>query len=145
MGGPDLGHPLCCPHVPDGLEVRGRHYWLPAPPWPLHLLQVCIRIPKTRIGIIVIYPWKPDANWGSSADALTFINAMKSTQELTDAPDHIKNYRPKVLVLTGGSGHTSCTFNDNCVRQSRSQTFSGRLCQHHHQEDVAAGVWARPD
>ena len=44
---------------------------------------------------------KPDANWGSSADALTFINAMKSTQELTDAPDHIKNYRPKVLVMTG--------------------------------------------
>ena len=44
---------------------------------------------------------KPDANWGSSADALTFINAMKSTQELTDNPDHIKNYRPKILALTG--------------------------------------------
>ena len=29
---------------------------------------------------------------------------MKSTQELTDNPDHIKNYRPKVLVLTG-QGH----------------------------------------
>ena len=49
VGGPDLRHPLCCPHVPDGLEVRGRHHWLPAPSWPLHILQVCIRIPKTRI------------------------------------------------------------------------------------------------
>ena len=26
---------------------------------------------------------------------------MQKTQELTDNPDHIKNYRPKVLVLTG--------------------------------------------
>ena len=48
-----------------------------------------------------IYYRKPDANWGSSADALTFVNAMKNTQELTDNPDHIKNYRPKVLLLTG--------------------------------------------
>ena len=54
--------------------------------------------------VSVLYPLicrKPDANWGSSADALTFINAMRSTQELTDNPDHIKNYRPKILVLTG--------------------------------------------
>ena len=51
--------------------------------------------------ITILYSRKPDANWGSSADALTFISAMKSTQELTDGPDHIKNYRPKVLVLTG--------------------------------------------
>ena len=44
---------------------------------------------------------KPDANWGSSADAQTFVTAMQKTQELTDNPDHIKNYRPKVLVLSG--------------------------------------------
>jgi len=52
-----------------------------------------------------IYYRKPDANWGSSADALTFVNAMRNTQELTDNPDHIKNYRPKVLVLTGNPAH----------------------------------------
>ena len=48
---------------------------------------------------------KPEANWGSSADAQTFITAMKSTQDLTDSPDHIKTYRPKILVLTGSPAH----------------------------------------
>ena len=52
-----------------------------------------------------IYYAKPDANWGSSADALTFNNALKSTQEITDNPEHIKNYRPKLLVLTGNPAH----------------------------------------
>jgi len=52
-----------------------------------------------------IYYRKPDANWGSAADAQTFVTAMKSTQELTNNPDHIKNYRPKVLVLTGNPAH----------------------------------------
>ena len=42
---------------------------------------------------------KPDANWGSSADAQTFVTAMQKTQELTNNPEHIKNYRPKVLML----------------------------------------------
>ena len=42
---------------------------------------------------------KPDANWGSSADAQTFVTAMQKTQELTNNPEHIKNYRPKVLIL----------------------------------------------
>jgi len=52
-----------------------------------------------------IYLRKPEANWGSSADAQTFITAMKSTQDLTDSPDHIKTYRPKILVLTGSPAH----------------------------------------
>ena len=30
---------------------------------------------------------------------------MKSTQSLTDNPDHIKTYRPKLLVLTGSPAH----------------------------------------
>ena len=42
---------------------------------------------------------KPDANWGSSADAQTFVTAMQKTQELTNNPEHIKNYRPKVLLM----------------------------------------------
>jgi len=52
-----------------------------------------------------IYYANPEANWGSSADAQTFMTAMKSTQELTDSPDHVKTYRPKLLVLTGNPAH----------------------------------------
>jgi len=52
-----------------------------------------------------VYYANPEANWGSSADAQTFLTAMNSTQQLTDNPDHVKTYRPKVLVLTGNPAH----------------------------------------
>jgi len=52
-----------------------------------------------------IYYRKPEANWGSSTQAQTFVNALKGVQSLTDTADHVKNYRPKVLVLTGNPAH----------------------------------------
>jgi len=48
-----------------------------------------------------IYYRKPEANWGSSAQAAVFVNALKGVQSLTDTQEHVKNYRPKVLVLSG--------------------------------------------
>jgi solute carrier family 12 sodium/potassium/chloride transporter 2 len=50
---------------------------------------------------LYIFYRKPEANWGSSAQAQVFVNALKGVQSLTDTADHVKNYRPKVLVLTG--------------------------------------------
>lgn len=50
---------------------------------------------------LFIFYRKPEANWGSSAQAQVFVNALKGVQSLTDTADHVKNYRPKVLVLTG--------------------------------------------
>ena len=46
-----------------------------------------------------------DANWGSSAQALQFVSALKNVQALNDVPDHVKNYRPKILVLSGVPAH----------------------------------------
>ena len=37
-----------------------------------------------------------EANWGSSAQAAVFVNALKGIQNLTDTQEHVKNYRPKV-------------------------------------------------
>ena len=48
---------------------------------------------------------KPEANWGSSTQAAIFVNALKSVQTLTDTPDHVKNFRPKILVLSGNPTH----------------------------------------
>ena len=33
------------------------------------------------------------------------MSALKSVQTLTDTPDHVKNFRPKVLVLSGNPTH----------------------------------------
>ncbi|KAJ8393119.1 hypothetical protein AAFF_G00068020 [Aldrovandia affinis] len=44
---------------------------------------------------------KPDVNWGSSTQAVTFINAVNNTLTLTGVDDHVKNFRPQCIVLTG--------------------------------------------
>ncbi|KAM4747698.1 solute carrier family 12 member 1 isoform 1-T1 [Rhinophrynus dorsalis] len=45
---------------------------------------------------------KPDVNWGSSTQALQFTAALNSALELNNIADHVKNFRPQCLVLTGG-------------------------------------------
>ncbi|XP_077049478.1 solute carrier family 12 member 3 [Siphateles boraxobius] len=58
------------------------------------------------IGIIifllgyVLYK-KPDVNWGSSMQASSYNMALSQCVSLNQVEDHIKNYRPQCLVLTG--------------------------------------------
>lgn len=63
----------------------------------------------TYLIIFVLYFYilyrKPEANWGSSAQAQVFVSALKGVQSLTETQEHVKNYRPKVLVLTGNPAH----------------------------------------
>ena len=40
-------------------------------------------------------------NWGSSAQAYTFVQALRYTRQLDGISDHMKNFRPHCLVLTG--------------------------------------------
>uniref|UniRef100_A0A7N9B0X6 Solute carrier family 12 member 1 n=1 Tax=Mastacembelus armatus TaxID=205130 RepID=A0A7N9B0X6_9TELE len=46
---------------------------------------------------------KPDVNWGSSTQAVTFVSAVSNTLSLSSVEDHVKNFRPQILVLTGSS------------------------------------------
>ncbi len=46
---------------------------------------------------ILIHTRNPEANWGSSAQSLTFLSALRSVQTLEKVDDHVKNYRPKVF------------------------------------------------
>ncbi|XP_078684112.1 solute carrier family 12 member 1-like isoform X3 [Branchiostoma floridae x Branchiostoma belcheri] len=48
---------------------------------------------------------KPDVNWGSSAQAQMYTDALKATLKLGSVGDHIKTYRPQLLVLTGAPHH----------------------------------------
>ena len=40
-------------------------------------------------------------NWGSSTQAQTYRAALNSIQQLVHIEEHVKNYRPQILVLTG--------------------------------------------
>ncbi|XP_065836983.1 solute carrier family 12 member 2-like isoform X2 [Oscarella lobularis] len=48
----------------------------------------------------VVYK-KPNVNWGSSSSALLYIGSLKSLFKLQETEDHVKNFRPQLLVLTG--------------------------------------------
>uniref|UniRef100_A0A914E877 Uncharacterized protein n=1 Tax=Acrobeloides nanus TaxID=290746 RepID=A0A914E877_9BILA len=44
---------------------------------------------------------KPDVNWGSSTQAHNYRNALQGVIKLDHTDEHVKNYRPQILVLTG--------------------------------------------
>ncbi|XP_012732601.2 solute carrier family 12 member 1 [Fundulus heteroclitus] len=44
---------------------------------------------------------KPDVNWGSSTQAVTFVSAVSNALSLSGVEDHVKNFRPQILALTG--------------------------------------------
>ncbi|MEE6508457.1 hypothetical protein FKM82_021241 [Ascaphus truei] len=48
----------------------------------------------------VIYK-KPDVNWGSSVQAGAYSMALTYSVSLSGVQEHVKNYRPQCLVLTG--------------------------------------------
>ncbi|KAL0271481.1 UNVERIFIED_CONTAM: hypothetical protein PYX00_008562 [Menopon gallinae] len=50
--------------------------------------------------LLVVYR-KPDVNWGSSTQAQTYKTALSSAQRLVNIGEHVKNYRPQILVLSG--------------------------------------------
>ena len=43
----------------------------------------------------------PDVNWGSSTQAQTYSSALKHVSELNRTEEHVKTYRPQLLVLSG--------------------------------------------
>lgn len=49
--------------------------------------------------LIVSYG-KPDVNWGSTTQAQTYKNALLSVLQLNNVDEHVKNYRPQILVLS---------------------------------------------
>lgn len=50
--------------------------------------------------LLVMYR-KPDVNWGSSTQEQTYKTALSAALRLQRVGDHIKNYHPQVLVLSG--------------------------------------------
>ncbi|CAG5135115.1 unnamed protein product, partial [Candidula unifasciata] len=55
------------------------------------------------VGSLFMYVrhWKPDVNWGSSTQAHVYRSVLHSALKLIRVGEHIKNFRPQVLVLSG--------------------------------------------
>lgn len=52
-----------------------------------------------------LYYDKPNVNWGSSTQAGTYKFALQMVQDLNRTEEHVKNYRPQLLVLSGKPMH----------------------------------------
>ncbi|XP_048091902.1 solute carrier family 12 member 3-like isoform X2 [Alosa alosa] len=65
--------------------------------WEAALITFCILL---FLFGYVIYK-KPEVNWGSSVQASTYNMALSYSVSLSAVEDHVKNYRPQCLVLTG--------------------------------------------
>ena len=54
-------------------------------------------------GLLWLYVFykKPEVNWGTSGQANVYRAALKDALHLLKIQDHVKNYRPQILVLTG--------------------------------------------
>lgn len=50
--------------------------------------------------VIVLYR-KPDVNWGATTQAQTYSSALRALQLMSSQEQHVKNYHPQILALTG--------------------------------------------
>ncbi|KAK6178797.1 hypothetical protein SNE40_011302 [Patella caerulea] len=57
------------------------------------------------VTILALYVYlkhrKPDVNWGSSSQAHAYKDALQTSLRLMNVEEHVKNFRPQILVLTG--------------------------------------------
>ncbi|CAH1407510.1 unnamed protein product [Nezara viridula] len=65
--------------------------------WWTALLTLCCILAL----YLIVSHRKPDVNWGSSTQAQTYKNALLSVHQLNRVDDHVKNYCPQILVLSG--------------------------------------------
>ncbi|GBM78307.1 Solute carrier family 12 member 1 [Araneus ventricosus] len=62
----------------------------------------------TDVVVIALYIYIaktcPEINWGSSFQGYSYRNALHYLNKLTRIEEHVKNYRPAILVLSGNTG-----------------------------------------
>ncbi|KAI4473223.1 hypothetical protein M0802_016247, partial [Mischocyttarus mexicanus] len=79
--------------------------------------------------LIVVYR-KPDVNWGSSTQAQTYKTALSIVYRLNSIDEHVKNYVPQILALTGHPGtRPALLFLANLITKNNSLLISGEICQ----------------
>ncbi|MED6244384.1 hypothetical protein ATANTOWER_007822 [Ataeniobius toweri] len=85
------------------------------------------------IGVVIFFLGytlykKPDVNWGSSVQASSYNMALNHCVGLNLVEDHVKNYRPQCLVLTGPpSSRPALVDLVNCFTKNLSLMMCGNV------------------
>ncbi|XP_043284241.1 bumetanide-sensitive sodium-(potassium)-chloride cotransporter isoform X2 [Venturia canescens] len=75
--------------------------------------------------LIVVYR-KPDVNWGSSTQAQTYKTALSVVYRLNTMDEHVKNYAPQILALSGApSARPALLHLANLITKNNSLLISG--------------------
>nr|XP_042710539.1 solute carrier family 12 member 2 isoform X4 [Chrysemys picta bellii] len=91
VSAPKIFQALCKDNIYPGLLMFAKGYGKNNEPLRGYILTFLI-----ALGFILI-----DVNWGSSTQALTYLSALQHTVRLAGVEDHVKNFRPQCLVMTG--------------------------------------------
>lgn len=96
---------------------------------------------------------KPDVNWGSSTQAHSYKNALSAMIKLSTTEEHVKNYRPQVLVLSGNPASRSCLVDfANNITKGSSLLVCGQVVPYDPSDrvhtvirrlDDVVGIWMR--
>ena len=72
------------------------------------VLMLMLDIPSAVLSIVlmtaiflIVRQWGPQVNWGTTSQAQLFNLAVGSALKWDATCEHVKNYRPRVVVLTG--------------------------------------------
>ncbi|XP_046144542.1 bumetanide-sensitive sodium-(potassium)-chloride cotransporter isoform X2 [Osmia bicornis bicornis] len=77
--------------------------------------------------LIVVYR-KPDVNWGSSTQAQTYKTALSIVYRLNSIDEHVKNYAPQILALSGLPGARPALLHlANLLTKNHSLLISGEI------------------
>ncbi|EZA51905.1 bumetanide-sensitive sodium-(potassium)-chloride cotransporter isoform X2 [Ooceraea biroi] len=92
--------------------------------WVTSLVTVVIIF---ALYLIVVYR-KPDVNWGSSTQAQTYKTALSIVYRLNSTDEHVKNYAPQILALTGPPGARPALIHlANLITKNNSLLVSGEV------------------
>ncbi|KAH0954342.1 hypothetical protein HN011_005986 [Eciton burchellii] len=92
--------------------------------WVTSLVTVVIIF---ALYLIVVYR-KPDVNWGSSTQAQTYKTALSIVYRLNITDEHVKNYAPQILALTGPPGARPALIHlANLITKNNSLLVSGEV------------------
>ncbi|KAI1715597.1 solute carrier family 12 domain-containing protein [Ditylenchus destructor] len=74
---------------------------------------------------------KMHINWGSSTEANRYRKAFNSLVKITHAEEHVKNYRPQLLVLTGNPAARQALVDfANCITNGQNLMLCGHVIPH---------------